>query len=285
MRPSIRTSLITLLFGLHLHGSSLSAGFASETTILDFSGQKIVAAGPQGGDLPLPRTPESARNATRKILPLASSSPKFGYDGPAFSIGYEIKCDVPSDLGVPADQLMVEDDFKMLNEKRTDTVAVSFRGDWPKTTTYSLAVVIMFPTRSFALESLAYSAGNWGDKSAKSYNDKVRHRWVVMTGGKFYVNTGFLARTYIPPGMDEFNVVRSERGVNLNDRWVPYDPTHSIFAQLDAPTLSLGDALDHVTAVGFYMDSIDFTGAGERARQWQFRLIQFKATGYAQDAR
>lgn len=278
MRSHTVPSLPVALSGVLLWLQAAASLQARETTIMDTYGRDVAAGGRQAGAPSPAQSPERAGNAMPTFFPFVQASPEFGYNGPVFSLGYEIKWDALSDIRVPEDRLMTEDDFTMLDDRRTAKTAESLRGDRQQTTTYSASAYSFSPTRGFAVPSLAYPAGNRIEKAARSCNEKLRHRWVVTTGGRLHVNTGFLGRISIQPGEDKFNVARGERDAGIADRRVPYDPTRSIFARLD-------DAWEQMPGAGFQMDSVDFTGAGDKARRQQFRLIRFTSTGYADDAR
>ncbi|MBC8012271.1 MAG: hypothetical protein H7067_19490 [Burkholderiales bacterium] len=251
----------------------------AEDAILRFDSDQYLATGASAGDVELARPPKPARSARHTLHPFGLSSPDFGYTGPRFSLGHEVRASAPSNLTVGSDKAVVEDDVPNGTGVKNDTIAVAALGDWPAENLYSVATVVVFPTAVFDLGSLSYSALNWTDN--KSYNDKLRHRWVVGTGGKFYVNAGFLGRTGVRNQKGTVDIISASRLHGGFDRWVPYDPAVSIFADFSAPEVRLGERLGEVTAVGFYMDALDYQGAGPGKRQWQLRLISFHADGVA----
>lgn len=255
----------------------------SQQAAVDFNGSTYVGGSGQFGDLELARTPKRARSATSALYEFGPAAPKSDYQGPAFSLGYEVRASEPSDLTVAPEKAVVEDNFANGKGQVNDTIAVTAYGNWPDTGTYSVAAVIVFPISAFTLESFEYSSLNWTNN--KSYNDKLRHRWVVQTGGKYYVSVPFLGRPGRRAPDQPSETMQAARTARNFDQWVEYDPSKSMFANLDAPRVILGKALDEVTAVGFYMDSLDFNGAGVGGRQWQLRLIQFAALGEPARAR
>ncbi len=268
--PSFRSPAAALLIMTAAAIASTSS-FAQEFS-LDFSDSKFTES-----KNPLSRIPDNASPALTTRFAFGPAAPTQGYSGPAFSFGYEVRASVPSDLTVQPQNILVEDNYANGKNKVVDTLLVTSSADWPESGTYSVAAAVVFPTKPFPLARLSYVALNWTQN--ESYNSKLRHRWLIQTGGKYYVHGDFLGRTgkmsddgYIP--------IEAERGVNLSDRWIAYDPAVSLFAALKGPSIALGTALETVTAVGFYMDSIDFSGAGPGNRQWQFRLLSFNAQGF-----
>ena len=231
------------------------------------------------GDMELARMPKAARDATKTVYPFGPASPKANYSGPEFLLGYEVRASAPSDLTVQPDKAVVENDMANTKTVKVDTISITAQALWPATNTYSVALAVVFPTKTFVLDRLAYSTSNW-TLSKNQYNEKLRHRWIVQTGGKYYVNTTFLGRTGRPSPDEAFAVIASERHGSLPDKWVAYNPAVSLFADLNAEPVKLGAALDKVTAVGFYMDAMDFKGTGVNERQWQFKLLSFVASGF-----
>lgn len=268
--PHLRAPLRALAAALA--ASLATPGFAEET-VLNFDSDLYVAS----GDVELARPPAPARAVMSVLHPFGPSSPDIDYTGPKFSLGHEVRASAPSDLTVGADRALVDDNFQNGNVQSNDTISVTAFGDWPADNIYSVAVVVMFPTPAFDLGTLSYAALNWTDN--KSYNESLRHRWVVRTGGKYYVNAGFLGRAGVRNQQGRLNLIGASRYSAGFDRWVPYDPTVSIFADFNSVQVQLGDQLSDVTAVGFYMDALDYRGAGPGKRQWQLCLVNFQAGG------
>ncbi|MDX2082218.1 MAG: hypothetical protein SFU53_15645 [Terrimicrobiaceae bacterium] len=253
--------------------SALSWAWA-DGPVLEFGGNGYVS------DLAvaeLSRTPRAAREATQTIFPFEPASPEASYSGPPFSLGYEVRASAPVNLTVPPERCAVENDFQNGSSMLNDTISIVGSGSWPESEMFSVAAVVVFPTKEFELESLSYSALNWSGNEI--YNEKLRHRWVVQVDGKYYVNTGFLGRTGRPSEDQPVEVISTDRGARQFDNWVEYDPETTIFANFDGPIINLGPKLDGVTGVGLYMDALDFPGRGAATRQWQFRLITFSANG------
>jgi len=241
-----------------------------------FNSDQYIAPGAMAGDVELARPPSPAFSAHHVLHPLAPSTPPFNYSGPQFSLGYEVKASEPSNLAVGAEKAVVEDDIPNGNQLN-DTISVVAFGDWPAENIYSVAALVVFPTAPFVLGELSYTALNWTDN--KAYNDKLRYRWVVRTGGKYYVNATFLGRAGIKDANDKVLAINTPRTTGSFDRWVPLDPSGSMFANFSVAPVALGNGLNEVTAVGFYMDALDFPGAGPGYRQWRLRLMTFEAYG------
>lgn len=223
----------------------------------------------------LSRPPEPAEGATQALYAFGPAAPESGYDGPPFLFGYEIRSSAPADLSVAQERMTIEDNLHD-GGSLVDALSVRPVGDWSADATFSVAAAVVFPLASATrLESLRYSALNWTDNP--SYNEVVRARWVVQTGGRYYVNAASLGRTASPAEGQAVNEMRVDRGATLADVWVAYDPESSIFAALDGDKIRLGAALDEVTAVGLYMDALDFRGPGAEKRLWQFKLLRFAA--------
>jgi hypothetical protein len=254
---------------LLLHPWSVRA----EEAVVDFDSKSYV----NDASVELARTPAAAREATQTIFPFEPAAPEAGYSGPPFSLGYEVRASAPANLTVAPDKCTVENDVANGAEKVNDTISVVANGSWPEAETFSVATVVVFPTKKFSFNALAYSALNWTGN--EGYNEKLRHRWVVQTGGKYYVSTAFLGRTGRKAENDAVDVIQVSRSARNFDEWVEYDPSTSIFANFDGAPVNLGNALDNVTAVGLYMDALDFPGRGRATRQWQFQLITFAAMG------
>ncbi len=244
------------------------------------------------GDVELARPPKFARDATTTVYPFGPAAPKsktvstFGaakpkasYAGPDFLLGYEVRASAPSDLTVYPGKAVVEDNSENGKNAVQDAISITAQALWYDTNTYSVALAVVFPTKTFVLDRLAYSTSNW-TLSKNQYNEKLRHRWIVQTGGKYYVNSSFLGRTGRSSSDAPVDVIASERSGSLKDTWVAYDPAVSLFADLNAKPVKLGAALDKVTAVGLYIDALDFKGSGTNERQWKFKLISFVASGF-----
>lgn len=246
----------------------------AEEVIVKFDGSDYVSGGIPAE---MARTPKAARGATQTILEFGEASPDAGYSGPPFLLGYEVRASAPANLTVAPDKCVVENDVADGPQNAKDVISIVANSSWPEADTFSVAVAVVFPTKEFELSSLAYSALNFTGNAV--YNEKLRHRWIVQTGGKYYVNASFLGRTGRQGEDAPVEVIRTDRSKRDFDQWVEYDPQATIFANFDTPPVSLGAALDKVTAVGLYMDSVDFPGRGEATRQWQFRLFTFAAEG------
>lgn len=246
----------------------------AQKLVFDFQGSNYVDV----GDVELARVPQPARNATSALFPFGPASPREFYSGPAFHLGYEVSASAPSDLTVAPDRMLVENNISNGRDRTQDTIALTSLANWPEANTYSVALAVIFPVKKFSLDTLTYSALNWTNN--KSYNDKLRHRWLVQVGNNYYVNAHFLGRTGTADENGTINAISGVLGTSLVDRWVSYDPSKTIFAQFDAPVVRLGMKLEEVTEVGLYVDALDFNGAGPNARQWNFRLLQFTASGH-----
>lgn len=250
----------------------------AQQSVLEFNGPRHIDRGAHTGDVEFGRATVVARGVTHSLYAFGPSTPPGDYSGPAFNLGFEVRASAPSNLTVAPDKAVVEDDFVNLGSKLNDTIAITAYGDWAESETYSVAAVVVFPTAKFNLEALSYSALNW--TTHKPYNDKLRHRWVVQTGGKYYVSRAFVGRTGRKASDHPVDVIQVGRAAPQFDQWVEYDPERSIFANLEGPRVVLGALLDEVTAVGFYLDATDYPGAPKGQRQWQLRLLSFSASGF-----
>lgn len=246
----------------------------AEETIVKFDGSDYVSGGIPAE---MARTPKAARGATQTILEFGEASPDAGYSGPPFLLGYEVRASAPANLTVAPDKCIVENDVANGPQTANDIISIVANSSWPETDTFSVAAAVVFPTKEFELSSLAYSALNFTGNAV--YNEKLRHRWIVQTGGKYYVNAGFLGRTGRQGEGSPVEVIRTDRSKRDFDQWVEYDPQATLFANFDAAPMALGAALDEVTAVGLYMDAVEFPGRGPATRQWQFQLFSFTADG------
>ncbi len=234
----------------------------------------------QPGDMELAQTPKAARSSTHTLYAFGPASPAAGYAGPAFQLGYEVRASAPVNLTVAPEKCVVQDNFANGKGRFNDTITVTAQANWPESEYFSVAAVVVFPTAKFKLGKLSFSALNFTGN--KAYNDRLRHRWVVRSGDKYYVSTAFLGRPGRGSSEEAVAVVETER---LSGRlplqaleWIEFDPSASVFANFEGARKQLGAALDEVTAVGFYMDALDFPGNGP-GRQWEFRLISFTASG------
>jgi hypothetical protein len=269
MKPMFRSAAVAPLVALLAPFASSAA--SAEEEAVSFGSNLFVQSHEA-----LQRVPEPADSASHAHYPFAPATPSAGYTGPAFLLGYEVRASAPSNLSIPRDKAVVENDVAN-GPGKNDAIAVSAHADWAPDHTYSVACAVLFPTKPFALQSLEYSALNWVGNSA--YNEKLRHRWLIQVGDKYYVHAGFVGRTGRTTADGSTDVIRADRPSTLSDHWIAYDPEASLFAQLDGERVKLGPALQQVTGVGLYMDSLDFAGAGDRARQWQFKLLKFSASG------
>jgi hypothetical protein len=257
------------------------AGLLAAAAILPLQAAEIVlsfdSADYARGNLRFAHSPEPMRSSMRSLLPFARATPGGGYTGPDFFVGYEVRSDAPANLAVSDEILLVEDNVPNGPAKFNDAISIVPVVEWAGNRSFSVAALVVFPTKPFSLSALSYSASNWTRN--RSYTEKLRHRWVVVAGGRYYVNVGFLGRTGRSDNALPFDVIRTERSFNLVDAWVEVRPGESIFANLEGQAAPLGKALDSVTGVGFYMDSLGFQGAAQQNRQWQLRLLTFTAEG------
>ncbi len=252
----------------------LASSVQADETIVKFDGSTYVSPGIPAE---MARSPKLARSATQTLFEFGEASPAGDYSGPPYLLGYEVRASSPANLTVATDKCLVENDVANGPQQANDVISIVANSTWPESETFSVAVALVFPTQKFRLSSLAYSGLNFTGNAA--YNEKLRHRWIVQTGGRYYVNKGFLGRTGRQGEDAPIEVIRTERSKRDFDQWVEYDPAATIFADFDTPSIALGSALDEVTGVGLYMDSVDFPGRGEATRQWQFRLFTFAADG------
>ncbi len=257
--------------------AAVAGPVGAEQPILSFNGSSYIT---QGGDVELARPPKPARSSIHTIYAFGPASPEANYYGPAFSLGYEVRASAPINLTVLPEKCVVQDDFANGADRFQDTITLTAQGNWPETETFSVAAVVVFPTPKFKLGGLSFSALNFTGN--KAYNERLRHRWVVRVGEKYYVSTAFLGRPGRGRSEEAVGTVESKRFSGRPPlhtlEWVEFDPSVSIFANFERPGKMLEAALDEVTAVGFYMDALDFPGNGP-GRQWELRLISFAATG------
>lgn len=265
--------VVSSVRGMKLHSFlsfALAAGVcaahsAHAATIIDYNGDSLTLV---DASTPFQSPAPAVASGTINTRAFGSGQPLTGYTGVPFSVGYEATASAASVLTFSRQQIRDNSDggtaYDRLTIQNFSTIA--------NTTTLSFAAVVVFPTTTFSLETLTAI----GDMNASnsSFNSVSRAiRWVVQTGGAYYINTVNLNNTTL----GSTTGITQTRGSTLTDSWIAYSPSTAINANLSVGATALGSALDSVTAVGLYVENDSFVGSGALSSQMTFGLSDFRA--------
>ena len=251
---------------------ALAAGFcvahsAHAATIIDYNGDSLTLV---SASTTLQSPAAAVASGTINTRAFDAGQPTTGYTGVPFSVGYQATASAASVLSFSRQQIRDNAD----GGSAYDRIAIQNFSTIANTTTLSFAAVVVFPTSTFSLEKLtAVGDVNAGNASFNSSSRAIR--WVVQTGGAYYVNTVNLSNI----ALGSASGITQTRGTTLTDSWVAYSPSTLINADLSVGATALGSALNSVTAVGFYVENDSFIGSNTATTQLNFGLNDFVATG------